>query len=251
MPLCIALLSDVHLEYNIQLDLNLPEADVLVCAGDIGSPFTKIYTQFLQKMVQKYKYVILVPGNHEYYQHSQVLNLTHPRPMSEVEQKIEGLCKELGVIFLQKSSVKIEGVLFLGCTLWGDPTSSGGEDWWNERYDAKHVADFKSVDDYLRLHQDHRDWLTTQLRRKSKLKRVVVTHHLPSYELIEPKFKDSPKNGYYTSNSDELVKKADLWFAGHTHCFIDKKVQGVRCICNPVGYPWEECPYHPDFTIHI
>lgn len=249
MVLCIALISDVHLEYNTLMDLHIPEADILVCAGDIGSPFTRNYVFFLEKMVQKYKYVILVPGNHEYYQHSQALNRTYPRTISEVEQRLEKLCAELGVIYLQKRSVKIEGILFMGCTLWGDPTSSGGEEWWNERYDAKHIADFKNMDNYLMLHQEHKDWLEKELSKTNKNKTVVVTHHLPSYGLIETKFKGSSKNGYYTSHSDELVEKADLWLAGHTHCFIDKKIKGTRCICNPVGYPWEDCPYKQDLII--
>jgi len=250
-PLSIALISDVHLEYNADLDLGLPDADVLVCAGDLGSPFTKIYVQFLTEMVNNYEYVIVIPGNHEYYQYSEALNYNHPRSMKEVEQKIHQICESLGAIFLQKSNVEIRGVTFYGCTLWGDPTSSGGEDWWSERYDAKHIANFKSVNDYLKLHIEHKTWLESQLATKKKKKVVVVTHHLPSYKLVEEKFRRSSKNGYYTSNSDELIKLADLWLAGHTHRFIDKEIDGVRCICNPIGYPWEYSPYRENLKIEI
>lgn len=249
--LSIALISDVHLEYNVDLDFGLPEADVLVCAGDLGSPFTKMYVHFLTEMVNNYEYVIVIPGNHEYYQHSEALNYNYPLLMKEVEQKIQEICNSIGAIFLQKSTVEIRGIVFHGCTLWSDPSSSGGEDWWPERYDAKHINDFKTVNSYLSIHKEHKSWLKSQLQKKTKKKVVVVTHHLPSYRLIETRFKGSSKNGYYTSNSDKLVKLADLWLAGHTHCFIDKKVEGVRCICNPIGYPWEDSSYSENIKIEI
>ncbi len=247
----IALISDVHLEYNTNLDLSLPEADILVIAGDLGSPFTKIYSHFLEEMTAKYKHVIIIPGNHEYYHHSEALNLAQPRSMKQVEEKLQRVCTSTGAIFLQKSSVEIGGIVFYGCTLWGDPSSSKGEEDWSDRYDSKYIADFKSVSDYLHLHQEHKEWLNSQLEKKTSKKVVVITHHLPSYKLIESKFKGSSKNGYYASDSDELVKMADLWIAGHTHCLIDKKIHNTRCICNPVGYPWEECPYNEHLKIEI
>ena len=247
----IACISDVHLEYNTTPFSSLPDADVLVCAGDVGCPFTHTYKNFLQERKKKYKYMILVPGNHEYYHHSEALNLTHPRSMKKVEEKLEEICTSVGVLFLQKSSVEIEGVVFYGCTFWSDPTSSDGERWWKERHDAKHIPDLKSAKDYLRLHRQHKDWLQKSLQEASSEKVVVVTHHLPSYELVAPKFRGSSKNGYYVSNSDALVGMADLWIAGHTHCFLDQKVHGVRCVCNPVGYPWEECPHRKNLILEI
>lgn len=241
----ITLISDLHLEYNDERIIELPNADILVCAGDIGSPFTKSYKNFLQSIIDthNYKYIIVIAGNHEYYQHSEGLNLGHPRSMKDVEEQIKVICEELGVIFLQKSVFELPDVIFYGCTLWADPSISKGESEWRSRYDANHISDFKTVKDYIRLHEDHKNWLMTQLSKKSNKRKVVISHHVPSYQLVEKHFKGSSKNGYYVSPCDHLIEKADLWLCGHTHAAIDQRVRGVRCVCNPIAYPWEKSPY--------
>ncbi len=249
----IALISDVHLEYNTELDIELPEADVLVCAGDIGSPFTQAYTHFLKEMRAMYDTVIVIPGNHEYYQQSPAQSRTHPRSMRLTERRIQEVCKQTNVIFLQKEFVDIDNVRFYGCTLWADPFSSGGEGFWHGQNDSKHISDLERPEDYLKMHNNHRQWLDTALRKAPKDKKiVVVTHHLPSYTLIDPKFKHSKKNGYYASHCDDLLPHADLWLAGHTHRFMDYSLDGTtRFCCNPVGYPWESLQYHGELCITI
>ena len=47
---------------------------------------------------------------------------------------------------------------------------------------------------------------------------VVITHHMPSYKLVGNKYSGNPMNSFYASNLDELVKKADIWCCGHSHC---------------------------------
>src|SRR6056300_571740 len=76
MTVRIQIASDLHIEYDNDgivdpLNYITPSADVLVLAGDIGS-FYK-YEQlhnFLSRISEYFKYVIYVPGNHEYYQPS-------------------------------------------------------------------------------------------------------------------------------------------------------------------------------------
>jgi len=248
----ITLVSDVHLEYNTHVDLEFPEADVLICAGDIGDPHMYSYKAFLKKMTLLFDTVIVISGNHEYYEASQAQALNCCKSIRCKEQQIRRVCKDVGAIFLQKDFVDIGDVRILGCTLWADPFASKGERYWQDRYDAKHISSLKSAKDYARLHRNHKKWLEKMLKSAPSDKQiVVVTHHLPSYELIETKFKDSPKNGYYASHCDNLIPYAKLWLAGHTHRFIDESLYGVRCCCNPVGYPWETTPYDKDLHISL
>lgn len=249
----IALISDVHLEYsNGYKDFALPKADVLVCAGDIGSPFTISYKRFLRDSCKKYKNVIVISGNHEYYNQSPCISVLNPRVIKDIEAKIQKVCDDVGAIYLQKKYVDIGYVRFYGCTLWADPTKSNGEKHWESRHDTKHIPDFKCVDDYINLHKDHKEWLEKELDKKFTTKRVVITHHLPSYKLIDPKFARSEKNGYYASECDKLIDKTDVWLAGHTHRYIETEIcDGTRLYCNPVGYPWEHICYNKSLLIKI
>ena len=79
-----------------------------------------------------------------------------------------------------------------------------------------------------------------------------MTHYLPSKLCITDKYKYNILNKFYYSNCDDLVKKAKIWCAGHTHdghhiVNIDKTP-----ICmNPLGYLWEHTDYKKDFVFEI
>ena len=78
------IMSDIHLEYyqNVlsieQLLMKIPslydtchydnlKEIILILAGDIGYILKNNYWDFLTNCCQKYKYVICIKGNHEYY----------------------------------------------------------------------------------------------------------------------------------------------------------------------------------------
>ena len=76
----IQIVSDLHLEFlagrrkDGDLDeLITPTAPILALLGDIGSPLQPIYRDFLLMQAQRFKAVLVLSGNHEYYslhQHS-------------------------------------------------------------------------------------------------------------------------------------------------------------------------------------
>lgn len=246
----ISLISDLHLEYNSKRLLGdmkhlLPKADILVCAGDISNPFELSYRRFLQKAKKLYKTVIVIPGNHEYYDTSEALSLSYPKRMKESERQMRKVCEEVGAIFLQKEVLDIDDTRFYGCTLWADPFESGGEGGWEDRYDYKHISELETPEDYVSLHRNHKSWLRKELFQKTPKRKVVITHHIPSYKLVDSRFEGCHRNGYYMSNCDDLVAEAEVWLTGHTHHYISEEIEGTRVFCNPVGYPWEESPYKP------
>ena len=114
-------ISDLHLEYykDSQLLYNnikhlLPEADVLVLAGDIGYPMgnhEKNYISLLEKFKQKYHDVIIVPGNHEYFQ-------TKDYNRKEIIDKLRKICSLTSTHLLDNDSIQINGINFMGTTLW-------------------------------------------------------------------------------------------------------------------------------------
>jgi predicted phosphohydrolase len=115
-------MSDLHLEfYPNHRDLwkvispFLPNADILILAGDIGISYGingyDEYKSLLLLFKQKYENVILIPGNHEYYK-------TRKYDIVSVTDTLRNMCSEINVVFLSNNMVKIKDVYFIGTTLW-------------------------------------------------------------------------------------------------------------------------------------
>lgn len=217
----------------------LPDADVLVLAGDIGDPFNQrdTYAALLKEFKKTYQHVVLVAGNHEHYKTKNFdLSLTH--------RAIKEMCDESGVIFLEKDSVIIQRVKFIGTTLWSEANAHA----FFSINDHGRV--FNDVSQYNQEFKNCFTWLRDELSKSSDSDLyddcVVVTHHLPSHELCHERFKnyDSLNTAFYTNILDELnVKNVRYWFCGHTHEAMVKTLQGkdgeVTIVVNPLGYPRE------------
>ncbi|MBB1632619.1 MULTISPECIES: metallophosphoesterase [Cupriavidus] len=101
----IHVLSDLHLEtgaYEIPADL---EYDILIAAGDMGP--VELSIPWLASLG---KPVVYVMGNHEYY----------GREWHEVLPAARAAAKGTQVHVLERGSVVIGGIRFLGATLWSN-----------------------------------------------------------------------------------------------------------------------------------
>lgn len=122
----IALCSDVHLEFGPISLSNDGNAEVLILSGDICVakdlldhdpyglvPHTKSaqYHTFFQECCARFPHVIYIAGNHEHY-HGDFAH-THNRLRERL-----GYLKNLHI--LDKESITINDVLFIGGTLWTD-----------------------------------------------------------------------------------------------------------------------------------
>jgi hypothetical protein len=117
----VQLLSDLHLDGNPGFRAQAaPGADVLVLAGDVGShvPGSWLLKEgdfglgaFSPKRPGAlWRTVIYVPGNHEY----------DTLPYAATRERLRTLCDELGIVWLDRAVQVIDGVRFVGCTLWAD-----------------------------------------------------------------------------------------------------------------------------------
>ena len=117
----IQLLSDLHLEAHPQFTPEpAPAADVLVLAGDIGSyqeggllADTSFGLERFSPLPQFAGWpvpVLLVPGNHEY--DAQDFDAAHHR--------LRTVCDQLGIAWLERETLVLDGVRFVGTTLWSD-----------------------------------------------------------------------------------------------------------------------------------
>lgn len=98
----LALISDTHMQHD---RLQMPEADILIHAGDWTWKGEENHTiEFLTWLnAQNYKHKLYVAGNHDYY------------PENE-PTKFKALCKQYAptCMYLENSNVVIDGVKFHG-----------------------------------------------------------------------------------------------------------------------------------------
>ncbi len=157
------------------------------------------------------------------------------------------LLKSRMFTFLENDEVVIDGVRFLGCTLWTD-FCLYGEEKLEECMDIARelLNDFSLIsehglsftpEDSLLLHHQSKDWLSKKLINETfQGKTVVVTHHCPSWNSVAPKYQSNLLSACFASRLEHLLGKCKLWIHGHTHESFDYDLKGTRVVCNPRGY---------------
>lgn len=130
----IAFASDPHLEFDDTLTLTgLSNVDVPILAGDVDvSPAS--YTTLLRRLRLVYSGpVLFVLDNHEYY---------HGRFPNAQKKYRKAIAEDDRAWLLENESVTINGVRFLGATLWTD--FAGGRHLENCR---RGMSDFSVIQD--------------------------------------------------------------------------------------------------------
>jgi Icc-related predicted phosphoesterase len=252
----IQLVSDVHLEFGHEVHITNAGADVLVLAGDIfcarhlKTPEDEFMPRpieyknamtFFEECAKEFPHVIYIMGNHEHYKH--VFNDT----ASVIRETVAGLPN---FHFLDNESVMIDGVKFIGATLWTDMNDNCPmtmDHLWRSMSDF-HVIKYRDMlDSYFKFtpRTAYREHLISRMFIEGELDgetpTVIVTHHAPSYQSIHEMYKtDHYMNGGYASDLEYMMApNVKLWCHGHTHNNFDYEVFGTRVVCNPLGYPGE------------
>lgn len=233
----ILVFSDLHLEFG-PFTPGECHADVVVLAGDIH-----LKTRGVEWAIETFKDkpVLMILGNHEYYGHK------YPN----LVDKAKALSQGSNLHVLENDAIEIDGVRFLGCTLWtdfrlfGDPRLAG-------YFCQQEMTDFKKIRvaprysklnpvDVVKIHQASRAWLSDQLAWDYSGKTVVITHHAPSAHSLPERPPGELTGAAYASHLDAFIneRRIDLWVHGHVHNSCDYPIGETRVACNPRGY-------HPD-----
>ena len=265
----IKVVSDLHLEFsdiNIKNDEN---CDVLILSGDIlvaeklmrpeaGKPFR----DFLSRVSFQFPNVVYVAGNHEFYSSGKFFQSI---------EDLRSVCAEYpNIHFLERDTVTIDDVLFVGGTLWtdlnkGDPLtihaiSSMMNDYRAISNDKNGFIPIKPSDTIDR-HIRTKEYIGFVLDENKDKKCVVVAHHTPSWQSCHPQYAhDTLMNGAYHSNLEEFIldrPQIKLWTHGHTHHCFDYMIGETRVVCNPRGYhdegsAWSEYTgWNPNLVIEV
>lgn len=237
----ISIASDVHLEFG-PLDIrNKDQADVLILSGDIMVA-ARPEVDFLKQCAQEFKHTVYVAGNHEFY---------HGKWFQTLED-LHDMCEGIpNVSFLEDAAVKVDDVLFLGCTLWTDMNKQDPVtmyeimNYMNDFRQIKHdmPAMYRRLNstDVVERHMKSRNFIVDAVdAAAADQKIVVVGHHAPSKASTHPRYKeDVIVNGAYSSDLSELIldrPKIKLWTHGHTHDPFDYLIGSTRIVANPRGY---------------
>ena len=228
-------LSDLHTEFA---DFSPPEtdADVVILAGDIGVGLGGI--EWAVRRFPKAP-LIYVPGNHEFYDHD--IGLT-----GELKAAAPA-----NIHVLNNDTLQLDGIRYIGSTLWTDFKLHGeGEARFTRQLAKELIEDFASIkngkrrftpEDSVELHEASKVWLVGELEREFDGPTVVVTHHLPAATSVAKRYTNDPLNPVFASRLENVIERyrPELWIHGHTHVPCDYELFDTRIVCNPRGYPGE------------
>jgi predicted phosphodiesterase len=245
------ILSDLHLSLGA-LDIPENDADVVILAGDIARP--KEAASWASGFAKPELYFL---GNHVFYGSS----------FAGTVDELKQLCAGTNIRVLDNDEVIVEGVRFLGTTLWTDFMLFGeGEKRAAATQEAlRFMRDFSRIRvgeaaealftpaDSAALFNIHAGWLGSKLAEQYAGPTVVITHHAPSRKSIHPKFADSLLNACFVSDAERLIDGscARLWIHGHTHDSFDYMLNGTRVVCNPRGYAKDGANENPLFNANF
>ena len=252
----LQILSDLHLEHGGVLPEHQHEADVLVVAGDLV-PYTKSLMELLADHWCTAPSIVYVLGNHEFY----------GADIDDARAKLAKECANAGIHLLDPGTIRVEGVRFIGATLWTDFELDGPS-----RTAASHILASRGVSDFMgairhrgrhfttwesvERHRSDRAFIERELARAHRASEtaVVVTHHAPSPRCVRPWFRDHPFNPAFASNLDPLIERYEpaLWIHGHMHDPVDERVGKTRILANPAGYPHEnKRGFNPQLCVEV
>jgi predicted phosphodiesterase len=243
----LQIMSDLHLEMHADLGAAFVRAldpagvDVLVLAGDITSASRfEILADAFAPLARKYRHVLYVPGNHEYYKASP----------GEVAQNLARLSQALpGVVVPDNRVAVIEGQRFLCGTMWfrHDPAAAKLRGF---------MTDFAIIRDFEPWVYEQNAAFERALETDLAPGDVVLTHHLPGPESVWPAFEGSPLNAFFVCDMTRYIRERQpkLWIHGHTHTRCDYRLGETRVVANPLGYPREvrsQLAFDPAFTVDV
>ena len=231
-------MSDLHMEfYENSRYLKAFEfeakGDVLVLAGDtfylrdIIAPQKK----FWNWASQNFRQVLMVPGNHEFYNNGDV---------TERGDSWQWLFRP-NVGYYYNKVVNIDDIDFILTTLWSMipvqdmyHVQQGMNDFRQIMYEGRRFT----PEDFNLEHEKCLTFLKQAVKESTAKHIVVVTHHLPTLSVVAAQHIGSVLNGAFATELGNFIadSRIDVWIYGHSHTNIDITIGNTRIVCNQFGY---------------
>ncbi|MCW7478343.1 metallophosphoesterase [Leptospira bandrabouensis] len=237
--------SDLHLEFPenrkfLSENNIIQNGDILILAGDIILDKTrKNAEKFFEDWTKQFKFVIYIPGNHEFYS-------------GEVLYSYPNYYKEISNNFykLNNKTIEIENIRFICSTLWTNIPIKLKNDFESESNDYKLIQYSKkqiekrliTIEDTNLFHDISVKFIESELAKPFQGKTILVTHQLPSFDLILDSDNNELIKHYCATNLENIYAnhKIDFWIFGHYHRTVNKKMFNTTFVSNPLGYMSED-----------
>lgn len=235
--------SDLHLEFSANssyLKLNPLEVvgDVLVLAGDIGYLGDAEYEKhpFWDWSSENYRQVIIIPGNHEFYQLFD-LDKLHNGWNHSIRSNVT--CYYNAVIPLGNH------IELIATTLWSHIDIRDAFQTEASVNDFKRIRSATEPLSWERFNEEHLrcfHFLSESIKCSKAEHIIVATHHVPSFELMSGEFKGSVLNGAFAVELGGYIADSPIeyWIYGHSHRNINKVIGKTQCISNQLGYVFQD-----------
>jgi predicted phosphohydrolase len=232
--------SDLHLEFaqnkkSLSKKPILPVEEILIIAGDL-MPLSAMdqHQDFLNYVSDHFKMTYWLPGNHEFY----------GSDLGTMPNSFEESIRP-NILLLNNNVKEIPDpagpIELIFSTLWSYIPAHLTE------IVVKRVQDFNQIQwnggkltpqVYNQLHQNALDFLAPALESKS-VRKMVISHHLPSFLNYPKKHQNDPINACFASNLDHFMQKTaqNAWIYGHHHANIPPFLIGQTTLyTNQLGY---------------
>lgn len=229
--------SDLHLDMSenrkyINNHKIRPVGDILILAGDICKMCDENYTNnIFDYFSNNWELVIIVPGNHEYYNADKEL----------IEQdKINKKIRE-NVLLVNNDVITYKDVNIICTTLWSKLDPIKEQIVVNCLNDFRCICNFNGLitpSYYNELYEKSVVFLKTALLKHSKEKNIVVTHHAPTLKINAEKYKNSNINSAFCTEMSDFIYDNNItyWIYGHTHHNKDVIINDTKIVSNQFGY---------------
>jgi hypothetical protein len=225
--------SDLHTDYkdNLRWLETLSDSDyrddALIVAGDISDRL-EVIRDTLLLLRSKFRHVLYTPGNHELW----VRGVEYDS--IEKLQLILKLCDELEV---STTPQHFEDLWVVPLFSWYDGASDPEMKSWADFHLCKWPAAAAPLADYfLRMNKPNLKSYNAPV--------ITFSHFIPRADLLPPqqymRFSWLPHVSICAALDGQIRKlESRVHVCGHTHTTIDKVIEGVRYVQNPVRYPKE------------
>lgn len=229
--------SDLHLEFPensefLKQSPLQPKGDILVLAGDIV-PFVVMnkHKDFFDYVADNFEQTYWVPGNHEYYSFD--LSLRN----GAFNESIRSNVHLVNNVVAEHGSIK-----FIFTTLWSQirpenrwQIQGGMSDFQVIKFDGEPF----SVDHFNLLHNECLSFLKLEIGTTDSCRKVVVTHHAPTFLNYPVRFKGDSLNDAFAVELHHIIEPSniDCWIYGHTHANTPTfEIGGTKMLTNQLGY---------------
>lgn len=259
--------SDLHLEFwkpeTVNPNTVLPpdprdREAVLLLAGDIVT-LNKLeqYLPFFRAICPRFRMVCYTFGNHEYYHN----NFENVEPILSWfrEQDLGGK-----LAIMNNGSIEIDDISLWAAPLWTDMNNNNPITCMTASGSMPEFRGYVQWNDFelfnparsSELHRESLESLEIFFENNNNDKVVIMTHHAPSFQSVNRKFKGSQLNPAFASELDDVILhyNPNIWVHGHMHDPVDYMIGDTRIIANPMGYPREEqdgSGYNPNLFVEI